>query len=188
MIKLPQIMFQLVIVFLGILISVFASVTLDKHATCTVSSAGDSGVDDVFPSRHLLVLLPIFHPQVPAAVSAIKLCGNGGIIVFSAGKTYAIRSTLDITGCINCEIQIEGTLKLSDDTDFWNGKRAIIYINGISGATLTTTTGAGIVDGNGVPYWQGMLAIVALSNQPIFHSVCCKQHLFPPNSRLYQQL
>jgi galacturan 1,4-alpha-galacturonidase len=96
--------------------------------------------------------------KVPAAVSAIKSCGNGGTIIFSAGKTYAIRSTLDITGCVNCQIQIEGTLKLSDDTNFWNGKRAVVFINGVSRATITTVTGSGVVDGNGVPYWEGMIS------------------------------
>ncbi|KIJ40021.1 glycoside hydrolase family 28 protein [Sphaerobolus stellatus SS14] len=111
--------------------------TLDKRATCTVASAGNSGTDDV-----------------PAVVSAIKSCGNGGVIIFSAGKTYAIGSTLDITGCVNCQIQIEGTLKLSNDTGYWEGKRTVVYINGISGATITTTSGAGVFDGNGLPYWQ----------------------------------
>ncbi|KAF8989552.1 glycoside hydrolase family 28 protein [Cyathus striatus] len=108
-----------------------------KRATCTVASAGNSGVDDV-----------------PSAVSAIKSCGKGGTIVFAANKTYSIRSQLDITGCVGCTIQIEGTLKLSDDTVYWNGKRAIINVNGINGAIITSTTGNGLFDGNGLPHWK----------------------------------
>jgi galacturan 1,4-alpha-galacturonidase len=53
-----------------------------KRATCTPASAGDAGTDDV-----------------PAIEAAFKSCGNGGIIVIPVGKTYAIRSTLDFTGC-----------------------------------------------------------------------------------------
>ncbi|ESK92759.1 extracellular exo-polygalacturonase [Moniliophthora roreri MCA 2997] len=110
---------------------------LKKRATCTVSSAGTAGTDDV-----------------PAIENAIKSCGNGGIVVLSAGKTYMIRSTLDFTGCSGCEVQIEGTLKLSDDTNFWNGVRAAILLTNLNGATVHSKTGSGVVDGNGVPFWQ----------------------------------
>ncbi|GLB41868.1 putative glycoside hydrolase family 28 protein [Lyophyllum shimeji] len=110
---------------------------LEKRATCTVASAGNAGVDDV-----------------PAIEAAIKSCGNGGIIVLSAGKTYMIRSTLDFTGCVGCEVQIEGTLKLSDDTTFWNGVRAAILLTNVSGATIHSKTSTGLVDGNGVPFWR----------------------------------
>lgn len=109
---------------------------LEKRATCTVASAGNAGVDDV-----------------PAIEAALKSCGNGGIIVLTAGKTYMIRSTLDFTGCVGCEVQIEGTLKLSDDTNFWNGVRAAILLTSVNGATIHSKTGTGLVDGNGVPFW-----------------------------------
>ncbi|KAL0059800.1 hypothetical protein AAF712_013441 [Marasmius tenuissimus] len=108
-----------------------------KRATCTVASAGSASTDDV-----------------PAIEAAIKSCGNGGIILIPAGKTFMIRSTLDFTGCTNCEVQIEGTLKMSDDTNFWNGVRAAILLTNINGATVHSTTGSGVVDGNGVPFWQ----------------------------------
>ncbi|EEB98324.1 hypothetical protein MPER_02191 [Moniliophthora perniciosa FA553] len=65
-----------------------------------------------------------------------------------------IRSTLDCTGCSGCEVQIEGTLKLSDDTNFWNGVRAAILLTNLNGATVHSKTGSGVVDGNGVPFWQ----------------------------------
>ncbi|KAJ7895098.1 glycoside hydrolase family 28 protein [Mycena leptocephala] len=107
-----------------------------KRATCTPASAGDAGTDDV-----------------PAIEAAFKSCGNGGIIVIPVGKTYAIRSTLDFTGCVNCDFQIEGTLKMSEDLNFWNGKSTVISISGITGAKMHSVTGTGIVDGNGVPYW-----------------------------------
>jgi galacturan 1,4-alpha-galacturonidase len=110
--------------------------SLSRRTTCTVTSAGSASKDDV-----------------PAIEAAIRSCGNGGIIVLSSGVTYQLRSTLNLTGCTGCEIQIEGTLKMSDDLDFWQGLRAAILIDGIKGATITTKTGHGIVDGNGVPFW-----------------------------------
>jgi galacturan 1,4-alpha-galacturonidase len=72
-------------------------------ATCVVSSAGNSSVSDV-----------------PAIKAAFASCGNGGIIQFPAGKTYAINELLKIQGCNGCEVQLDGTLKLKADITLWN--------------------------------------------------------------------
>jgi len=111
---------------------------LAKRATCTPKSGGSASVDDV-----------------PAIVAAIKSCGNGGIIVIPAGLTYQIRSPLELTGCKDCELQIEGILKMSEDLDYWNGVRDTFHVSGITGATITSVTGSGLIDGNGVEYWKG---------------------------------
>ncbi|KAF5383596.1 hypothetical protein D9615_003576 [Tricholomella constricta] len=127
----------IILLFLVYPIILVTGTPVEKRATCTVTSAGNAGIDDV-----------------PAIEAAIKSCGNGGIIVLPAEKTYMIRSTLDFTGCVGCEVQIEGTMKLSDDTTFWNGVRAAILLTNVSGATVHSKTGTGLVDGNGVPFWQ----------------------------------
>ncbi|KAJ6508351.1 extracellular exo-polygalacturonase [Mycena sanguinolenta] len=116
-------------------------VSIAKRAACTPVSAGDAGTDDV-----------------PAIQAAFQSCGNGGIIVIPAGKEYAIRSPLSFAGCVNCDFQIEGTLKMSDDLDFWDGKSTVISINAIKGAKMHSVTGTGLVDGNGVPYWIAFAA------------------------------
>ncbi|KAJ7262946.1 glycoside hydrolase family 28 protein [Mycena rebaudengoi] len=126
---------------------------LQTRATCTPTSAGNAGVDDV-----------------PAIEAAFKSCGNGGIIVIPAGKTYAIRSTLDFTGCVNCDFQIEGILKMSEDLTFWNGKSTVISINAITGARMRSVTGTGLIDGNGVPYWIEFAANSAY-NRPTLVSI-----------------
>lgn len=108
-----------------------------KRATCTVTGAQNAGTDDV-----------------PAIEAAIASCPTG-TIVLSAGITYALRSTLDLSGCSGCTIAIEGTLKLSDDLDYWEGKQAAILVNGVTDATITSQTSTGLVDGNGVPFWTG---------------------------------
>ncbi|KAH7076343.1 glycoside hydrolase family 28 protein [Paraphoma chrysanthemicola] len=110
---------------------------IQARAVCTPSSAGNAGTDDV-----------------PSIVSAIKTCGNGGTIVIPSGKTYTIRSTLDFAGCTNCDFQLEGTLKVSDDTTYWNGKRAIINIGGVNGLKFRSVTGTGLLDGNGQAAWD----------------------------------
>ncbi|ESZ97435.1 hypothetical protein SBOR_2124 [Sclerotinia borealis F-4128] len=107
------------------------SVSLAKRATCTPASAVNSGTDDV-----------------PAITAAIKSCGSGGVIQIPARVQYAINSVLDFTGCAGCTFNIEGTLKVSDDLDFWEGKRAIFYVNGINTATIQSITGTGVIDGN----------------------------------------
>ncbi|KAF8074913.1 extracellular exo-polygalacturonase [Lyophyllum atratum] len=134
----PSVLILLALVFPFLLLG---ATPLERRATCTVASAGNAGVDDV-----------------PAIEAAIKSCGNGGIIVISAGKTYMIRSTLDFTGCVGCDLQVEGTLKMSDDLTFWNGVRAAILLTNISGATIHSKTGTGLVDGNGIPFWTKFAA------------------------------
>lgn len=106
--------------------------TIAKRAVCTPASAGDSSVDDV-----------------PAITAAIASCGNGGTIVIPAGLTYMVNSVLSFAGCINCDFQIEGTLKVSDDLTYWEGRKAIFYMSAITTAKVRSLTGTGVVDGNG---------------------------------------
>lgn len=65
--------------------------TLDKRATCTVTSNKDASKSDV-----------------PAITAALNSCGAGGVIVLSKGTIYAINEVLDISACKSCEIQLEG--------------------------------------------------------------------------------
>ncbi|QSZ35256.1 hypothetical protein DSL72_008125 [Monilinia vaccinii-corymbosi] len=105
---------------------------LATRASCTVASAGNPGTDDV-----------------PAITAAIKSCGSGGVIQIPAGEEYAINSVVDFTGCVDCTLNIEGTLKVSNDLTYWDGKRAIFYMHGIKTATIQSVTGTGVIDGNG---------------------------------------
>ncbi|KFY04389.1 hypothetical protein V491_09366 [Pseudogymnoascus sp. VKM F-3775] len=107
-------------------------VSLAKRATCTPASLGDTQQDDT-----------------PAITAAIASCGNGGTIVIPAGKTYSLRTMLDFTGCVNCDFQLEGTLKSSTDTTYWSTQPAIIYFKNIAGVTFRSLTGTGVINGNG---------------------------------------
>ncbi|CAF0989276.1 unnamed protein product [Adineta ricciae] len=111
--------------------------SLTNENTCTPTSAGNSSIDDV-----------------PAINSALLTCGNGGTIIISSNTIFMIRSPLDFANCRQCSFQIEGTLKVSDDLNYWNGKTAFILLQNITGATIQSLTGMGIIDGSGQVYWD----------------------------------
>ncbi|PMD49720.1 glycoside hydrolase family 28 protein [Hyaloscypha bicolor E] len=103
-------------------------VVLAKRATCTPATMGDDQLDDT-----------------PAIIAAIASCGSGGTIVIPAGTTYSLRTMLTFSGCVNCDFQLEGTLKASDDTTYWAtvptfARPTAIYINGGSDITITGLT------------------------------------------------
>ncbi len=89
--------------FLFVSNAIFAqAATLKSQGTCTPTSAGSSSVDDV-----------------PAISKALSTCVDGGTIIIPAGKTFAIRSPLNFSNCHACNFQIDGTLKVSDDLNYW---------------------------------------------------------------------
>ncbi|KAF5379883.1 hypothetical protein D9757_007173 [Collybiopsis confluens] len=122
-------------------LSLSAAVAVKKRATCTPTSHGQAGVDDV-----------------PSITQAIQSCGNGGIIVIPAGITFQIGTPLSFAGCKGCEFQIEGTLKLTNNLNSWAGQSSIVSLSGVQGATIRSVTGSGLLDGNGVPYWTEWIA------------------------------
>lgn len=52
-------------------------------------------------------------------------------------------------GCVDCDFQLEGTLKVSDDTTYWATQTAVFLLDGIAGAKIRSLTGTGVIDGNG---------------------------------------
>lgn len=113
------------------------ALALPKRDTCTPSSASNSSIDDV-----------------PAIRKALLACGNGGIIIIPSGKTFMIRSPLDFSDCRGCEFQIEGTLKVSDDLDYWEGRTACFMLENIAGMIIRSVTGLGLIDGSGQAFWD----------------------------------
>lgn len=114
-----------------------ADTTRKRAATCTPKSAGSASKDDV-----------------PAIVSALQECGNGGVIVLPKDVTYMIRSKLSFAGCTGCEIRLDGRLKLSDDYTYWNNSRIQIEVGGVKGIKFHSPLGTGEIDGNGQSAWD----------------------------------
>ena len=103
----------------------------NRASTCTPKAGGSGSTDDA-----------------PAIQSAIASCSSGTIVIPS-GTTYYINSAFTFAGCSGCTLQIEGTLKVASDTDYWEGRKAIFLMDGITGANVISTTGGGVIDGNG---------------------------------------
>lgn len=105
---------------------------VDKRAsTCTPVAGGSSSIDDV-----------------PAIESAIAACPSGTIYI-PPSTTYYVNSQMSFAGCSGCTLQLEGTLKVASDTTYWDGKEYVIQLYDIKGATIKSTTGDGLIDGNG---------------------------------------
>ncbi|KAI1360002.1 glycoside hydrolase family 28 protein [Xylaria arbuscula] len=108
----------------------------ERAETCTPVAGGSASTDDV-----------------PAIQSAIAECPSGTIVI-PPESTYYINSVFSFEGCAGCTLQIEGLLQVASDTDYWNGKEAIFDISDITGATIYSSTGAGVIDGNGQEAWD----------------------------------
>ncbi|EPS39666.1 hypothetical protein H072_6548 [Dactylellina haptotyla CBS 200.50] len=87
--------------------------------------------------------------DTPAIISAIATCGNGGTIVIPAGTTYYLKQKLNFAGCVNCDFQLEGTLKANANTDIWKNYDCMIGLTNINKAKIRSLTGNGVIDGNG---------------------------------------
>jgi galacturan 1,4-alpha-galacturonidase len=118
------------------------SPTVEKRASCTPAS----GASD----------------DVPAIMLAIAACPSGTIVI-PQGKTYNIGSQLLFTGCAGCTLQLDGTLKVTTDFTYWNGKGTIIYVKNIDGITVTSPAKTGIIDGQGQASWDHIVSNSAYS-------------------------
>ncbi|CRG92004.1 hypothetical protein PISL3812_09058 [Talaromyces islandicus] len=113
------------------------SPALNPRAACTPTAGGSPSIDDT-----------------PAISSAISSCGKGGTIVIPADTTYYLNTYLDFADCSGCDFQIEGLLKFASDTDYWEGKTAMINVKDIDGLQIRSLTGSGAIDGNGQDAWD----------------------------------
>lgn len=120
-------------VFVGLIIDGICSL----NETCIPTSAGNSSIDDA-----------------PSIMEALANCGNGGRILIPENKIFTIRSPVDFGNCKDCEFQIEGTLKLSDDIEYWGGRIACFSIENVIGMRIHSMTGQGLIDGSGQRFWD----------------------------------
>lgn len=129
-----------------------STVSVDKRATtCTPVAGGSSSIDDV-----------------PAIQSAIAACPSGTTVI-PAGTTYYINSAFSFAGCVGCTFQVEGILKVASDTDYWEGKTAIFLADTITGLTVKSTTGSGLIDGNGQDAWDRFAADSTYARPTLFY-------------------
>ncbi|ETS84574.1 putative endo-xylogalacturonan hydrolase A [Pestalotiopsis fici W106-1] len=108
----------------------------ERAETCTPKAGGSASTDDV-----------------PALQSAITSCPSGTILI-PASTTYHVNSVFDVKGCSGCTIQLEGTLQMASSTDTWNGQDAQILVDDITGLNIVSSSGSGVIDGNGQASWD----------------------------------
>ncbi|OQE42413.1 hypothetical protein PENCOP_c004G00595 [Penicillium coprophilum] len=124
-----------------------------RTRTCHVASHGN-GRDD---SANVL--------------KALKKCNNGGKVIFDAGKTYTIGKALDMTFLKHVDLEIQGHVQFTDDTDYWQ-KNAFshVYQNATTffqiGGEDVNLYGEGTLDGNG-QVWYDLYAKDPLILRPI---------------------
>ncbi|KAE8153795.1 pectin lyase fold/virulence factor [Aspergillus avenaceus] len=111
-------------------------VTRQQPTPCIPKAGGANTVDDV-----------------PAIESAMAACPSGTVLI-PPQSTYHINSELQFTKCAGCTLQVEGTLLVSDDTKAWSGKEAVFNLEDVKGVSIVSTTGTGIIDGNGQAAWD----------------------------------
>ncbi|CAG8027828.1 unnamed protein product [Penicillium nalgiovense] len=124
-----------------------------RTRTCHVANIGD-GRDD---SANVL--------------AALKQCNNGGKVVFDADKTYTIAKALDMTFLKHVDLEIQGVVKFSDDTDYWQENSfKQIFQNATTffeiGGEDVNVYGEGTLDGNG-QVWYDLYAEDPLILRPI---------------------
>ncbi|KAG8789527.1 hypothetical protein FRC12_013417 [Ceratobasidium sp. 428] len=108
--------------------------------------------------------------DTPAVISAFQKCGNGGRIVFSENTTYALNDLTVMTPCNGCNVELEGTLRMSDNITYWlknttdstnitdttkfQDSVAYLVLKNWKNASLVSKTGKGLIDGKGQLWWD----------------------------------
>ncbi|KAJ4351863.1 Exopolygalacturonase [Didymosphaeria variabile] len=124
-----------------------------RTKTCTVKTNGN-GQDD---SQYVL--------------SAIKSCNNGGHVIFTKGKTYTVGTALDLTFLKHIDLDVQGTIKFTNDTDYWQANAfKQVFQNATTffqlGGEDVNVYGGGTFDGNG-QVWYDLYAKNNLILRPI---------------------
>ena len=98
----------------------------------------------------------------PYILSALHACNNGGHVVFDASTKYIIGTALDMTFLQHIDIDIQGYIQFTDDTDYWQANSfKQIFQNATTffelGGEDVNVYGGGTLDGNG-QIWYDLYA------------------------------
>jgi galacturan 1,4-alpha-galacturonidase len=113
----------------------------ERTKTCIVHASGN-GKDDS-----------------PSILKAINDCNNGGHVVFPKNQKFTIGTALDLTFLNAIDLDIQGTIQFTNDTDYWqkNGFYQT-YQNATTffqlGGKDVNVYGGGTLDGNGQVWYD----------------------------------
>ncbi|GIZ41876.1 hypothetical protein CKM354_000516500 [Cercospora kikuchii] len=125
-----------------------------RTKTCYVKSHDDLKTDD---SKYIL--------------DALKKCNHGGHVVFPQGTTYVIGQALDLTFLDQVDLDIQGYIQFTNDTDYWQAQSfKQVFQNATTffelGGRDVFVYGGGMLDGNG-QVWYDLYAADPLILRPI---------------------
>ena len=125
-----------------------------RTRTCYVQTHDDLVTDD---SEYIL--------------QALKDCNNGGHVVFPKDSTYLIGTALDLTFLQSIDIDIQGYIQFTNDTDYWQANSfRQVFQNATTffqlGGSDVNVYGGGTLDGNG-QVWYDLYAQNNLILRPI---------------------
>ncbi|KAF2754991.1 polygalacturonase precursor [Pseudovirgaria hyperparasitica] len=94
-----------------------------------------------------------------AILSAFQQCNNGGHVVFTKGVKYTIGTALDLTFLRHVDVDIQGYVQFTNDTDYW---QANAFNHTFQNATTffqlggedVNVFGGGTIDGNGQVWYD----------------------------------
>jgi galacturan 1,4-alpha-galacturonidase len=132
-----------------------------RTKTCYVDSNGD-GSDD---SQNIL--------------KAIHKCNAGGHVVFSADSTYIIGTALDLTFLKNIDLDIQGTIQFTNDTDYWQANSFYQTFQNATtffqlGGEDVNVYGGGTIDGNGQVWYDLYAADIYILRPILFGTIGLK--------------
>ncbi|EMD95672.1 glycoside hydrolase family 28 protein [Bipolaris maydis ATCC 48331] len=92
-------------------------------------------------------------------LSAVKRCNNGGQVVFPKGQHFTIGTALDLTFLNRIDLDIQGTIQFTNDTDYWQANSfKQVYQNATTffqlGGEDINVYGGGTLDGNGQAWYD----------------------------------
>lgn len=113
-----------------------------RSRTCYVQSHNDLVTDD---SQNIL--------------SALRQCNNGGHVVFPANQTYLIGTGLDLTFLQHIDIDIQGEISFTNDTDYWQANSFYHTFQNATtffqlGGNDVNVYGGGTLNGNGQVWYD----------------------------------
>lgn len=141
---------------------------------------------DVQPSRRAQECIPTSGTldDSPALQKALVDCGDGGNILLEAGKTYNIGSVVDFASCKTCTIQVEGTISLGSNASYWVPQHSIFGFQNTNGVKIYSSTGAGLIKGNGPGYWEIPYNSTYKRRWPILFNIANSSNIAISNMRI----
>ncbi|KAF9873616.1 glycosyl hydrolase family 28 [Colletotrichum karsti] len=92
-------------------------------------------------------------------MDAVKNANNGGAVYLPAGETFVIGKPLDLTFLNNIHIRLEGTIRFTNDVEFWQAnafyhpfQRSLMFWKW--GGKDVWIHGEGVIDGQGQRWWN----------------------------------